>query len=82
MESPQGDIIPPSRNLHESGVELFAVGVKNVDENEGQKIASKSDSSTHVYNVTEFHLLHMIMKSLIRTVCFRMEKHGTRRSKT
>ncbi|EPQ20003.1 Collagen alpha-1(XIV) chain [Myotis brandtii] len=69
----QDDIIPPSRNLRESGVELFAIGVKNADENELQEIASEPDS-THVYNVAEFDLMHTVVESLTRTVCLRVEE--------
>ncbi|ELR46933.1 Collagen alpha-1(XIV) chain, partial [Bos mutus] len=69
----QDDIIPPSRNLRESGVELFAIGVKNADEKELQEIASEPDS-THVYNVAEFDLMHTVVESLTRTVCFRVEE--------
>lgn len=69
----QDDIIPPSRNLRESGVELFAIGVKNADESELQEIASEPDS-THVYNVAEFDLMHTVVESLTRTVCSRVEE--------
>ncbi|XP_063462954.1 collagen alpha-1(XIV) chain isoform X4 [Pan paniscus] len=69
----QDDIIPPSRNLRESGVELFAIGVKNADVNELQEIASEPDS-THVYNVAEFDLMHTVVESLTRTLCSRVEE--------
>uniref|UniRef100_F7FWE8 Collagen type XIV alpha 1 chain n=1 Tax=Callithrix jacchus TaxID=9483 RepID=F7FWE8_CALJA len=69
----QDDIIPPSRNLRESGVELFAIGVKNADVNELQEIASEPHS-THVYNVAEFDLMHTVVESLTRTVCSRVEE--------
>ncbi|KAG8515546.1 Collagen alpha-1(XIV) chain, partial [Galemys pyrenaicus] len=69
----QDDIIPSSRNLRDSGVELFAIGVKNADENELQEIASEPDS-THVYNVAEFDLMHTVVESLTRTVCSRVEE--------
>lgn len=69
----QDDIIPPSRNLREAGVELFAIGVKNADLSELQEIASEPDS-THVYNVAEFDLMHTVVESLTRTVCSRVEE--------
>ncbi|XP_029421710.1 collagen alpha-1(XIV) chain [Nannospalax galili] len=69
----QDDVIPPSRNLRESGVELFAIGVKNADVNELQEIASEPDS-THVYNVAEFDLMHTVVESLTRTVCSGVEE--------
>uniref|UniRef100_A0A0P6JDH5 Collagen alpha-1(XIV) chain n=1 Tax=Heterocephalus glaber TaxID=10181 RepID=A0A0P6JDH5_HETGA len=69
----QDDVVPASRRLRESGVELFAVGVKNADLNELQEIASEPDS-THVYNVAEFDLMHTVVESLTRTVCSGMEE--------
>lgn len=69
----QDDIVPPSRRLRESGVELFAVGVKNADLNELQEIASEPNS-THVYNVAEFDLMHTVVESLTRTVCSGVEE--------
>ncbi|TRY54520.1 hypothetical protein DNTS_033389 [Danionella cerebrum] len=64
----QDDIIPPAQTLRNSGVELFAIGVKNADENELKAIASEPED-THVYNVADFSVMGTIVDSLIRKVC-------------
>uniref|UniRef100_F7EVM1 Collagen type XIV alpha 1 chain n=1 Tax=Monodelphis domestica TaxID=13616 RepID=F7EVM1_MONDO len=69
----QDDIIPASKTLRDSGVELFAIGVKNADVAELQEIASEPDS-THVYNVAEFDLMHTVVEGLTKTVCTRVEE--------
>ncbi|XP_038600848.1 collagen alpha-1(XIV) chain isoform X2 [Tachyglossus aculeatus] len=69
----QDDVIPPARKLRDTGVELFAIGVKNADLPELQEIASEPHS-THVYNVADFNLMHTIVEGLTQTVCTRVEE--------
>uniref|UniRef100_A0A670Y0E3 Collagen type XIV alpha 1 chain n=1 Tax=Pseudonaja textilis TaxID=8673 RepID=A0A670Y0E3_PSETE len=69
----QDDVIPPAKNLRDAGVELFAIGVKNADENELKEIASEPHS-THVYNVADFSLMNSIVEELTKTVCMRVEE--------
>ncbi|XP_052003748.1 collagen alpha-1(XIV) chain-like isoform X4 [Xyrauchen texanus] len=64
----QDDVIPPAQILREAGVELFAIGVKNADENELKAIASEPDE-THVYNVADFSIMSTIVEGLTRTMC-------------
>uniref|UniRef100_A0A8C4EFZ2 Collagen alpha-1(XIV) chain n=1 Tax=Dicentrarchus labrax TaxID=13489 RepID=A0A8C4EFZ2_DICLA len=64
----QDDVIPPAESLQNAGVELFAIGVKNADENELHSIASEP-SDTHVYNVADFNIMSSIVEGLTRTVC-------------
>ncbi|XP_034552837.1 collagen alpha-1(XIV) chain isoform X1 [Notolabrus celidotus] len=64
----QDDVIPPAESLRNSGVELFAIGVKNADENELRSIASEPHS-THVYNVADFNIMSSIVEGLTKTVC-------------
>ncbi|XP_070604343.1 collagen alpha-1(XIV) chain isoform X1 [Erythrolamprus reginae] len=68
----QDDVIPPAKNLRDAGIELFAIGVKNADENELKEIASEPHS-THVYNVADFSLMNSIVEELTKTVCMRVE---------
>ncbi|XP_075070110.1 collagen alpha-1(XIV) chain isoform X2 [Mixophyes fleayi] len=68
----QDDVIPPARSLKDSGIELFAIGVKNADLNELKEIASEPDSD-HVYNVADFNIMNSIVESLTKTVCERVE---------
>ncbi|XP_069477662.1 collagen alpha-1(XIV) chain isoform X4 [Ambystoma mexicanum] len=69
----QDDVIPPAKSLRDSGIELFAIGVKNADINELKEIGSEPDSS-HVYNVADFNIMHTIVESLTKTVCTRVEE--------
>ncbi|KAM4631025.1 collagen alpha-1(XIV) chain isoform 2-T2 [Polymixia lowei] len=69
----QDDVIPPARSLKEAGIELFAIGVKNADENELKAIASPPQE-THVYNVADFSVMSDIVEGLTRTVCERVEQ--------
>uniref|UniRef100_A0A3Q3QYN1 Collagen, type XIV, alpha 1b n=1 Tax=Monopterus albus TaxID=43700 RepID=A0A3Q3QYN1_MONAL len=69
----QDDVIPPARRLREAGIELFAIGVKNADENELKSIAS-APHETHVYNVADFSVMSSIVEGLTKTVCDRVEQ--------
>ncbi|XP_061633704.1 collagen alpha-1(XIV) chain isoform X1 [Phyllopteryx taeniolatus] len=69
----QDDVIPPAESLQKAGVELFAIGVKNADENELRSIASEPDDS-HVYNVADFNVMSAIVEGLTRTVCEQVEQ--------
>ncbi|XP_032374920.1 collagen alpha-1(XIV) chain isoform X1 [Etheostoma spectabile] len=68
----QDDVIPPAESLRNAGVELFAIGVKNADENELFSIASEPDN-THVYNVADFNIMSSIVQGLTKTVCEQVE---------
>uniref|UniRef100_A0A665V978 Collagen, type XIV, alpha 1b n=1 Tax=Echeneis naucrates TaxID=173247 RepID=A0A665V978_ECHNA len=69
----QDDVITPAESLRNAGVELFAIGVKNADENELRSIASEPESS-HVYNVADFNIMSSIVEGLTRTVCEQVEQ--------
>ncbi|XP_077431159.1 collagen alpha-1(XIV) chain isoform X1 [Vanacampus margaritifer] len=69
----QDDVLPPAESLQKAGVELFAIGVKNADENELRSIASEPDDS-HVYNVADFNVMSSIVEGLTRTVCEQVEQ--------
>uniref|UniRef100_A0AAQ5ZVG2 Collagen, type XIV, alpha 1a n=1 Tax=Amphiprion ocellaris TaxID=80972 RepID=A0AAQ5ZVG2_AMPOC len=69
----QDDVIPPAESLRNAGVELFAIGVKNADENELRSIASEPDE-THVYNVADFNIMSSIVEGLTKTVCEQVEQ--------
>ncbi|XP_037836071.1 collagen alpha-1(XIV) chain isoform X2 [Kryptolebias marmoratus] len=69
----QDDVIPPAESLREAGVELFAIGVKNADENELRSIASEPED-THVYNVADFNVMSSIVEGLTKRVCKQVEQ--------
>ncbi|XP_056152395.1 collagen alpha-1(XII) chain-like isoform X2 [Lampris incognitus] len=64
----QDDIIVNSQNLRDQGIELYAIGVKNADENELRSIASDPDD-IHMYNVADFSFLLDIVDSLTENLC-------------
>ncbi|KAM6974892.1 LOW QUALITY PROTEIN: collagen alpha-1(XIV) chain [Tautogolabrus adspersus] len=69
----QDDVIPPAQSLRDAGIELFAIGVKNADENELKAIASPPEE-THVYNVADFSVMSNIVEGLTKTVCDRVDQ--------
>uniref|UniRef100_A0A8C4IMF4 Collagen alpha-1(XIV) chain n=1 Tax=Dicentrarchus labrax TaxID=13489 RepID=A0A8C4IMF4_DICLA len=69
----QDDVIPPAQSLRDAGIEVFAIGVKNADENELKAIASPPEE-THVYNVADFSVMSDIVEGLTKTVCEQVEK--------
>ncbi|KAL2099144.1 hypothetical protein ACEWY4_005624 [Coilia grayii] len=64
----QDDIVVNSQNLRDQGIELYAVGVKNADENELRSIASDPDE-IHMYNVNDFSFLLDIVDDLTVNLC-------------
>ncbi|XP_029900357.1 collagen alpha-1(XII) chain isoform X2 [Myripristis murdjan] len=64
----QDDIIANSQNLRDQGIELYAIGVKNADENELRSIASDPDE-IHMYNVADFSFLLDIVDNLTDNLC-------------
>ncbi|KAL4649016.1 collagen alpha-1(XII) chain-like isoform X1 [Arapaima gigas] len=64
----QDDILVSSENLRSRGVELYAIGVKNADENELRSIASDPDE-IHMYNVNDFSFLLDIVDDLTVNLC-------------
>ncbi|NWU70126.1 COCA1 protein, partial [Pterocles burchelli] len=55
--------------LQDGGVTVFAVGIKDADKNELNKIASEP-TAEHVLYVEDFHLLHYVAPRLSRRLCF------------
>ncbi|TRY57351.1 hypothetical protein DNTS_024942 [Danionella cerebrum] len=64
----QDDIIVNSEKLRDSGIELYAIGVKNADENELRSIATDPDE-IHMYNVNDFSFLLDIVDGLSENLC-------------
>ncbi|XP_048046488.1 collagen alpha-1(XII) chain isoform X4 [Megalobrama amblycephala] len=64
----QDDIAVNSQNLRDQGIELYAIGVKNADENELRTIASDPDD-IHMYNVADFSFLLDIVDDLTNNLC-------------
>ncbi|XP_029316062.1 collagen alpha-1(XII) chain isoform X2 [Cottoperca gobio] len=64
----QDDVIFNSQSLRDQGIELYAIGVKNADENELRSIATDPDS-IHMYNVADFSFLLDIVDNLTDNLC-------------
>uniref|UniRef100_A0AAQ5YIG9 Collagen alpha-1(XII) chain n=1 Tax=Amphiprion ocellaris TaxID=80972 RepID=A0AAQ5YIG9_AMPOC len=64
----QDEIVYNSQNLRDSGIELYAIGVKNADENELRSIASDPDD-IHMYNVNDFQFMVDIVDDLTINLC-------------
>ncbi|KAI9528337.1 hypothetical protein NQZ68_022029 [Dissostichus eleginoides] len=64
----QDEIVFTSQSLRDSGIELYAVGVKNADEGELRSIASDPDD-IHMYNVNDFKFLVDIVEELTDNIC-------------
>ncbi|XP_072713238.1 uncharacterized protein [Ciconia boyciana] len=58
-----------ARVLQDGGVTVFAVGIKDADKNELNKIASEP-TAEHVLYIEDFHLLHNVAPKLSRRLCF------------
>uniref|UniRef100_A0A9J8AGW4 Collagen, type XII, alpha 1a n=1 Tax=Cyprinus carpio carpio TaxID=630221 RepID=A0A9J8AGW4_CYPCA len=72
----QDDIIVNSQKLRDQGIELYAIGVKNADENELRSIASDPDE-IHMYNVADFSFLLDIVDDLTNNLCNSVKGPGT-----
>uniref|UniRef100_A0A3B3HJT5 Collagen, type XII, alpha 1b n=1 Tax=Oryzias latipes TaxID=8090 RepID=A0A3B3HJT5_ORYLA len=71
----QDDIIVNSQRLKDSGIELYAIGVKNADENELRSIASEPDE-IHMYNVNDFKFMMDIVDELSDNLCNSVKGSG------
>ncbi|XP_075940078.1 collagen alpha-1(XII) chain [Anarhichas minor] len=64
----QDEIISTSRSLKDNDIELYAIGVKNADENELRSIASDPEE-IHMYNVKDFKFMVDIIDDLTVNLC-------------
>ncbi|XP_069574960.1 collagen alpha-1(XII) chain isoform X2 [Brachyistius frenatus] len=64
----QDDVIVNSQGLRDQGIELYAIGVKNADENELRSIASDPEE-IHMYNVADFSFLLDIVDKVNDNLC-------------
>ncbi|XP_068607999.1 collagen alpha-1(XII) chain [Brachionichthys hirsutus] len=72
----QDDVVVNSQGLRDQGIELYAIGVKNADENELRSIATDPDS-IHMYNVADFSFLLDIVDGLTDNLCNSVKGPGT-----
>uniref|UniRef100_A0A8C2IAF2 Collagen alpha-1(XII) chain n=1 Tax=Cyprinus carpio TaxID=7962 RepID=A0A8C2IAF2_CYPCA len=72
----QDDIIVNSQKLRDQGIALYAIDVKNADENELRSISSDPDE-IHMYNVADFSFLLDIVDDLTNNLCNSVKGPGT-----
>ncbi|XP_051868952.1 collagen alpha-1(XII) chain-like isoform X2 [Pristis pectinata] len=63
----------PAQKLRDTGVEIFAVGVKDAVFNELVAIATPPEN-THVYQVDDFDSFQRVSTKLTQTLCLRIEE--------
>ncbi|XP_068565200.1 collagen alpha-1(XII) chain [Cebidichthys violaceus] len=71
----QDEIISTSKNLRDNNIELYAIGVKNADENELRAIAS-DPPEIHMYNVKDFKFMVDIVDDLTVNLCNSVKGSG------
>ncbi|CAG01460.1 unnamed protein product, partial [Tetraodon nigroviridis] len=64
----QDDVVFNSQNLRDNDIELYAIGIKNADENQLRSIASDPEQ-IHMYNVRDFKFLADIVKNVTSNLC-------------
>ncbi|XP_012717523.2 collagen alpha-1(XII) chain isoform X4 [Fundulus heteroclitus] len=77
----QDDVIIASQSLRDQGIELYAIGVKNADENELRSIATDPDE-IHMFNVADFSFLLDIVDNLSDNLCNSVKGGGAPDSPT
>ncbi|XP_077414841.1 collagen alpha-1(XIV) chain-like [Vanacampus margaritifer] len=68
-----GNVRAPAQALRDAGIQVFAVGVGNANEDELRLIASPPPE-THVFNVVDFDVISGIEGSLITSICDMVEE--------
>uniref|UniRef100_UPI0037E74C95 collagen alpha-6(VI) chain isoform X2 n=1 Tax=Semicossyphus pulcher TaxID=241346 RepID=UPI0037E74C95 len=69
----QDNVEAHAQNLKRKGIVLYAIGIKDADEDELKEIANKPHSQ-HVYSVSDFAALQGISQSIIQTLCTTVEE--------
>lgn len=69
----QDNVESYARDLKRKGIVLYAIGIKDADEDELKEIANEPHSQ-HVYSVSDFAALHGISQNIIQTLCTTVEE--------
>ncbi|XP_056403860.1 collagen alpha-1(XX) chain [Hyla sarda] len=69
----QDDAITISKSLKQSGIYIFAIGVKNADESELREIASEPTELT-LHMVPDFPMLSSLVGDVSRALCMRLKE--------
>ncbi|XP_019719267.1 collagen alpha-6(VI) chain isoform X3 [Hippocampus comes] len=69
----QDDVESHAAELKRKGIVLYAIGIKDADEDQLREIASEPHSQ-HVYSVSDFAALQGISQSIAQTLCTTVEE--------
>ncbi|KAM8826189.1 collagen alpha-6(VI) chain-like isoform 1-T1 [Synchiropus picturatus] len=69
----QDDVEVQAQDLKRQGIVLYAIGIKDADEEQLREIANKPYSQ-HVYSVSDFGALQGISQSIVQTLCTTVEE--------
>ncbi|XP_054898683.1 scavenger receptor cysteine-rich type 1 protein M130-like [Poeciliopsis prolifica] len=67
----QDQVEPAAKNLKDTGIETYVIGVGQDVEHSEMKIIASGDVGTHVYISEDFRFLHSIINSLTHSLCHR-----------
>nr|XP_046254472.1 collagen alpha-6(VI) chain isoform X2 [Scatophagus argus] len=69
----QDDVESHAQNLKRKGIVLYAIGIKDADEDQLKEIANEPHSQ-HVYSVSDFAALQGISQNIVQTLCTTVEE--------
>lgn len=69
----QDNVESHAQDLKRRGIVLYAIGIKEADEDQLREIASEPHSQ-HVYSVSDFAALQGISQSIVQTLCTTVEE--------
>ncbi|XP_056142177.1 collagen alpha-6(VI) chain [Lampris incognitus] len=69
----QDNVEAHAQQLKRRGIVLYAIGIKDADENQLREIASEPHNK-HVYSVSDFTALQGISQSIVQTLCTTVEE--------
>nr|XP_033497526.1 collagen alpha-6(VI) chain-like isoform X1 [Epinephelus lanceolatus] len=69
----QDNVESHAQNLKRKGIVLYAIGIKDADEEQLKEIANEPHSQ-HVYSVSDFAALQGISQSIVQTLCTTVEE--------
>lgn len=69
----QDDVESHAQDLKRKGIVLYAIGIKEADEEQLREIANEPHSQ-HVYSVSDFAALQGISQSIVQTLCTTVEE--------
>ena len=69
----QDNVESHAQDLRRNGIVLYAIGIKDADEDQLKEIANEPHSQ-HVYSVSDFAALQGISQSIVQTLCTTVEE--------